>query len=233
MVSISKTIQVEYRKTPEYVEAETIPVELSAFDHCVYLDVPDFDRANRKIENVIDSNSGVERNGIQCADVSTRQEAIEYLRGVRLMEDSLLPRWHGEVNTTQYLLKGDTLDEHPELLSEDPELQDFFVNRDEDGRSERELKQLFMTVGEYFAKRGVVPSNRSGRLMPLGEWACTSGYVATVTKEEAGTCRECGSKLSETKTVVSSSNSTTTPDRYRCDEEKGGCGRRWKGITTG
>lgn len=77
---------------------------------------------------------------------------------------------------------------------------------------------------------GYVLSNRSGRIVPLGEWGCkTGGYVATIHADEAGVCPACGADKAEHWTCTSSSNRTRVPNVYECEA----CGHTARGITTG
>lgn len=221
-------------QTPDYCEVERVPVEVSAFDHCVYLDYPDFDSTDRQIQQYLDSDREIDVRSENLAyprDAHTRTQAAEYAKDKDVITAKGLPKWGDEVKTTQYLLKGSVLDDHPELFQTD-ELRERFNERDELDKDVREA--LWLDVGMHFARRGVVPSNRSGQLMPLGGWGRPTGsYVATVTKDEAGSCPECGMSKSDTQTCVSSSRRTTVPNKYKCDPAKGGCGRQYKGITTG
>lgn len=148
-------------------------VELSAFDHCVYL--------------IVDGSQ-------YCLNLSTiTQEPPFYLSG---------------------------------------NLFDRFMKRDE--MSDDEQLQLSLDIGEHFAKAGVVPSNRTGKLFKIPEWGRPTGsYVATVSAQEAGACPECGADKSKTQVCIKSSRRTRVPNRYKCDPEEGGCGRTYEGITTG
>lgn len=77
---------------------------------------------------------------------------------------------------------------------------------------------------------GYVLSNRTGRVVPLGEWGRTTGaYVATVHVDEAGVCPECGADKAEHWTCTASSNRTRVPNVYECEA----CGHTTRGITTG
>lgn len=89
---------------------------------------------------------------------------------------------------------------------------------------------IMQDVAEELAREGVMLSNRSGELFPLGEWGRPTGsYVATVSGAEAGKCPDCGADKSETWECVRSSNRTTKANVYKCQD----CGKRQKGITTG
>lgn len=95
-------------------------------------------------------------------------------------------------------------------------------------------RSILLDVAEAMARNGQTVCNRTKDWFQIPDWGTPTGsYVATVSAEEAGRCPDCGADLSETQTCTSSSNRTRVPNKYRCDPEKGGCGRRYKGITTG
>lgn len=241
MADKSTVVQTTAVTTPDYAP-DKVPVEVKAFDHCVYFDYPDFDSIERRINNLIESDmeyGNVSDPKDQPTNVNNREEAVAYLKrkGNKMFANGL-PKWGEEVKTDQYLLKGNILDEYPETLEFMADgLKEDFVNRHEyDGcLSEKEFKvNLWLAIGKAFAKEGFVPSNRSGSPIALGEWGTKTGsYVATVGKAESGQCPQCSAELSQTQTCYSSSRRTRVPNKYKCDKEKGGCGYRYEGITTG
>lgn len=242
---------------PDYVDTDTVPVFVTAMSNGVYFDVPDFDASERLIRKALSDDTSfanVDDDSIKNPEnVTDRESAVRHLKARgKLRDDGLPSRANGDkdgIRTTQYLLKTETIEEHPVVLSDDKDLRHEFVDcfcetsttsqpsQGEVGEFETasDKTALLERVGRYFAERGVVPSNRSGQLFPMGEWGTTAGgnYVCTISATESGTCPKCGENLSDTQTVVSSSNLARRATRYKCDPEKGGCGNKYRGITTG
>lgn len=135
------------------------------------------------------------------------------------------------VDGSQYCLSLSTITKEPPFYLSS-KLFDRFMRRDE--MSKDEQIELALDIGEHFAKAGVVPSNRSGKLFKIPEWGRPTGsYVATISAGESRLCPECGANKNQTQVCIKSSRRTRVPNTYRCDPEEGGCGRTYEGITTG
>lgn len=241
MTNETDKVTTSVTTTPDYAPDE-VPVFLNVFvSDKIYFDYPDFDAVERLIERTISSDTtfgNVDGDSTrQPSNVETREDAIANLKERGKLKSNGLPDRansdKGGIRTTQYLLKASTLDEHTVLLEDDEELRSDFHKRD--SLDDETRLQVLKYVGRYFAERGVVPSNRSGELMPLGEWATTEGgnFVATIAKKEKGICPKCGADLDETGTCTSSPRSTRKAPKYKCDPDAGGCGYRYRGIATG
>lgn len=229
-------ITVSLPPAPDYVDRDTYPVFLSAFTHCVYFDVPDFGAMERAIRRAIEDDTEYvnepDDSIANPANVEDREDAVAHLkeRG-KLREDGLPDRANsdkGGIRTTQYCLKGGVLEEHPELFQDADDLRRQFERLDE--LDDENAVELWLSIGKFFASHGSVPSNRSGKLIPLGDWGTSTGnYVATVARDEAGKCPNCGADKSDSWECYKSSNRTRVPDKYRCTA----CGYKKSGITTG
>lgn len=127
--------------------------------------------------------------------------------------------------THDYALKEQTIREYSDRIQDD-ELR---ADVEQADKCSDELKEA---VGIHFAHElEKVPCNRCGAMVWVDNWA--GKYARNKCADCASKCPECGAKLKETKVCLESPRSTRRGNKYQCDPEQGGCGRTWRGISTG
>lgn len=131
------------------------------------------------------------------------------------------------VHTHDYALSGDTILEHSDTI-QDERLRKEVEIAGTAGEYGHLPEDLLKRVGEHFAHDvEAVPCNTCGKLIWVDEWA--GMYARNKCNVCNGKCSNCGADRDEHEVLISSSNRTRVPNKYKCEK----CGHIREGIITG